>query len=75
MSLIAKTSKKLGYNKNQKLSAYTKNENEHKKGLLSLFFIISTLVSLAQDTIHLKTYFRDLKSVDIFINEKNIIFF
>ena len=41
-----------------------------KKALLSLFFISCTFVGLAQDTIHLKTYFRDLKAVEIFIDGK-----
>ena len=40
----------------------------HKKIILTgLLFLISTMVGLAQDTIHLRTYFRDLKTVDVFI--------
>jgi hypothetical protein len=38
-----------------------------KKRLLCLLFIITTVGSLAQDTIQLKTYVGNLKSVDVFI--------
>ena len=36
--------------------------------LLLIFFLSNTIFSLAQDTIYLKPYFRDLKTVDIIIN-------
>jgi len=47
----------------------------HKKLMLTgLVFLVTTLAGLAQDTIHLRTYFRDLKTVDVFIKGKKYDF-
>ncbi len=45
-----------------------------KKTFYSLLFICSTLVGFAQDTIHLKPYVSELKSVEVFINDKKYNF-
>ncbi len=45
-----------------------------KKTFYTLLFICSTLVGFAQDTIHLKPYVSELKSVEVFINNKKYNF-
>ncbi len=45
-----------------------------KKTFYILLFVCSTLVGFAQDTIHLKPYVSELKSVEVFINNKKYNF-
>lgn len=44
------------------------------KTIFSFLFMVTSLICLSQDTIHLKPYFRELKSVDIIINGKKYDF-